>query len=161
MLEERNQRGCNRYHLLRRNVHVVNFFAWLERSLTLVANCYQRIDKAAFFIKRRACLRNNEITFVDRRQIIDLICHFILNDFTIRAFEEAIVIRTRVSRERVDKTDIWSLWRLDRAYTSVVSRVHVAHFETCALAGQTTRTESRNAALVRDLRQWIVLIHKL
>ena len=106
-------------------------------------------------------MRNNEIAFVDRRQIIDLVCHLILDDFTIRAFEEAIVIRTCVSRERVDKTDVWSLWRLDRAYTSVVSRVNVAHFEACALAGQTTWTESRNATLVRDLRQWIVLIHKL
>ena len=42
-----------------------------------------------------------------------------------------------------------------------MGRMHVAHLETGALAGQTTRSERRQAALVGDLRQRVGLIHEL
>ena len=51
--------------------------------------------------------------------------------------------------------------RLDRAYAPVVRRVHVAHLEAGALAGETARPERRETALVGDLAQRIGLIHEL
>jgi len=51
--------------------------------------------------------------------------------------------------------------RLDRADAAVVRRVHVAHFETGALARQAARPERREAALVGDFGQRIGLIHEL
>ncbi len=40
-------------------------------------------------------------------------------------------------------------------------RVHVAHFEACALARQAARAQGRDAALVRDLGQRVRLVHEL
>ncbi len=42
-----------------------------------------------------------------------------------------------------------------------MGRVHVAHFEAGALAGQTARAKRREAALVGDLRQRVGLVHEL
>src|ERR687896_404355 len=79
----------------------------------------------------------------------------------IRGFEEAVLVRARVERERVDETDVRAFRRLDWADASVMGRMHVAHFEAGALARETTRPERRDAPLVRDLRQGIRLVHEL
>ncbi len=42
-----------------------------------------------------------------------------------------------------------------------MGRVHVAHFEAGALAGQAARAQCRDAALVRHFRQRVVLVHEL
>ena len=42
-----------------------------------------------------------------------------------------------------------------------MGRVHVADFEAGALTGQTTRSKGGEATLVRDLRQWVGLVHEL
>src|SRR5262249_49824412 len=44
---------------------------------------------------------------------------------------------------------------------AVMSRVHVAHLEAGALAGQAARAQRRQAALVRDLAERIGLVHEL
>ena len=66
-----------------------------------------------------------------------------------------------IGGERVDQTDIRAFRRLDRADAAVMRRVHVAHLEAGALAGQTARPKRREAALVRDLRQRVGLVHEL
>ena len=42
-----------------------------------------------------------------------------------------------------------------------MGRMHIAHFETSAFAGQTARSERRQTALMGDFRQRIGLIHEL
>ena len=64
-------------------------------------------------------------------------------------------------RERRDETDVRAFRRLDRADAAVVSRVHVADFEAGALTRQTTGPKGREAALVRDLRERVGLVHEL
>src|SRR6185369_1133504 len=49
----------------------------------------------------------------------------------------------------------------DRAHTAVVGRVHVAHLEAGAFAGQTARAQGRYTALVGDFRQRVGLVHEL
>src|SRR6476469_268562 len=39
--------------------------------------------------------------------------------------------------------------------------MHVAHFEARALARETARSKRRDAALVRDLGEWVRLVHEL
>ena len=58
-------------------------------------------------------------------------------------------------------TDVRAFRRLDRAKTSVVRVVHVAHLETGAVTRQTARTQGRETALVRDLGQRVDLVHEL
>src|SRR5690606_16157954 len=51
--------------------------------------------------------------------------------------------------------------RLDRADTTVVGRVNVADLEARSLTRETARPESREATLVRDLRQRVGLVYEL
>ena len=82
-------------------------------------------------------------------------------DLAVRRFEEAVLVGARVDRERIDEADVRAFRRLDRAYAAVMSRMHVAHLEPCALARQPARPERGNAPLVGDLGQRVGLVHEL
>ncbi len=70
------------------------------------------------------------------------------------------LMRAKV-RHRADQTDVRTFRRLDRTNAAVVRRMHVAHFESGAIARQSARPERRQTTLVRQLRQRIRLIHEL
>ena len=84
-----------------------------------------------------------------------------LLDPLVGRLDEAEVVDARVARERRDQPDVRAFRRLDRAHPSVVRRVHVADLEPRPLAGESTRSEGAQAALVRDLRQRVRLVHEL
>ena len=65
------------------------------------------------------------------------------------------------AREVADQTDVRAFRRLDRAHAAVVARVHVSDLEAGALTRQTTRSERREAALVREPRERVRLVHEL
>src|SRR5690606_10099572 len=75
--------------------------------------------------------------------------------------DETERVDAAVGRERADQTDVRAFRRLDRAHAAVVRRVHVADLEARALTGQTTGTESREAALVGQTRERVGLVHEL
>src|SRR3546814_5875475 len=77
------------------------------------------------------------------------------------ALDEAVLVDPGIGRERVDQADVRAFRRLERADAAVVRRVHVAHLEAGALAGQAARPEGREAPLVGDLRQRVGLVHEL
>ena len=79
----------------------------------------------------------------------------------VRRLQEAVVVGARVHRQRIDQADVRAFRRLDRAHPAVVGRVYVAHLEAGALAGEAARPQSRDAALVGDLGERIVLVHEL
>src|SRR6185369_7693300 len=79
----------------------------------------------------------------------------------VRALDEAVVVDPSVGRERRDQADVRAFRRLDRADAAVVRGVHVAHLEARPLAGQTARSEGRQAALVGNLRQRVRLVYEL
>ena len=54
-----------------------------------------------------------------------------------------------------------TLRRLDRAHAPVVGRVHVAHLDRRALAGEAAGAQRRQAAAVRETGQAVGLIHEL
>ena len=112
-------------------------------------------------VELRVRLRDHELAFLDRRQVVDLVGDLALDDLAVRRLEEAVFVRPRVQRERVDEADVRAFRRLDRADAAVVRRVHVAHLEAGALAGEAARPERGDAALVRDLGQRVRLVHEL
>ncbi len=91
----------------------------------------------------------------------DFVDHRALDHLLVRALDEAVIVDARKAGERRNQTDVRAFRRFDRADAAVVRRVHVAHFEAGALAGQTAWSKGRETPLVRDLRERIGLIHEL
>ena len=82
-------------------------------------------------------------------------------DLAIRRFEKAEFVDARKRRERRDQADVRAFRRFNRTNAAVVRRMHVADFKARAVAAQAARPERRQAALVRQFRQRIDLIHEL
>jgi hypothetical protein len=79
----------------------------------------------------------------------------------VRRLDEAEVVDPRVRGQRVDQPDVGAFRRLDRAHAPVVRVVHVAHFETRALTGQSARAQRGETPLVRHLGERVRLVHEL
>src|SRR3989449_1317145 len=82
-------------------------------------------------------------------------------DGAVRRLDEAQVVHPRVAGEARNEPDVRAFRRLDRAHAAVLAVVHVAHLEARALAREAARPEGGEAALVRQLREWVRLIHEL
>src|SRR5205085_9682951 len=106
-------------------------------------------------------LRDDEILFAVSGEIIQVTSHAAFFHAAIRRLEEAEIIHARKRRERRDETDVWTFRCFHRANTTIMRRMHVADFETSTIAGETARSESRQAALMGEFRQRIDLIHEL
>ncbi len=161
VLEERNQRRRDRNDLLRRNVHVLNLVRRRQHELVQVTARHEVVRELSGIVQCCVCLRDDVLALFDRGEIVDLFRDLAVDNLAIRRLEEAVVVRTRIHRQRIDEADVRTFRRFDRAHTAVVSRVHVAHLESGAFARQTAWAERRHAALVRDFRKRVVLIHEL
>src|SRR5690606_28016924 len=115
----------------------------------------------AVLVERRGGLGDDVVALLDGGQIVDVVRYHSVHHLAHRAFQEAVSVGAGIGGQRVDETDVRAFRRFDRAHATVVGRVHVAYFETGALAGQTTRPQRRDAALVGDFRQRVVLVHEL
>ena len=151
VLEERNQRSGDRYDLTRRHVHQRDLVRCHEGGFTLVANLDQVVDQLVAFVDRRRSLGDDVVAFLDRRQMHDLVGQLTIHDLAVRCLEETVAVGLGVGRQRVDQADVRTFRRLDRAKTTVVRGVNVAHLEAGALTGQTARPERGHTTLVRDL----------
>ena len=85
-------------------------------------------------VNRRVRLRDQVIFLLIASQIIDLVRDATIRDLAIRRFDETKFIDAREGRHRADQTDVRTFRRLDRTNSAVVRRVHVAHFESGAIA---------------------------
>src|SRR5690606_5981786 len=79
----------------------------------------------------------------------------------IRCLDEAILVHTAISRQTTNQTNVRPFWGLDGADAPIVTMVNVAYLEAGPLAAQTTRTQCRERALVRQLGQGVGLFHEL
>src|SRR5438067_5454585 len=109
----------------------------------------------------RVRLGHEEIFFTIAGQIIHLIGHTTFFNFAVRRFDESEFVDPRKGAHRADEADVRTFRRLNRTNAAVVRRMHVAHFEARSVAAQATWPESREPALVRQLREWIRLVHEL
>ena len=112
-------------------------------------------------VNRRVRLGDQVIFFLIPSQVIDVIRDPAISDLAIRCLNETKLIDPRESRHRADQTNVRTFRRLDRADTPVMRRMHVAHFESGAVAAQSAWSERGQAALVGELRQRVRLIHEL
>src|SRR5438552_1161785 len=161
MFQKWNQSSRDRYELLRRDVHVVNFRRFYLEEVAAITNRNFFAGKMSAAVDRRIRLRNQIIFFFVARQVIDLIRDPAIRDLAVRRFNETKFIDPREGRHRANQTDVRSFRCLDRTNAAVVRWVHVAHFESGAIAAQSTGSERGQAALVRELCQRIRLIHEL
>ena len=161
MFKERDQGRTDGYHLLGGYVHVVNLVAAEQAGFTFTTTSYQVFNEAAFFIQVGVRLGNNVVAFFDSRQVVNFVGYHTIGHFTIRRLEEAVFVSLCVHGQRVDQTDVRAFRRFDRTYATVVSRVYVSNFEARAFTSQTARAECGDTTFVRNLRQWVVLVHKL
>src|SRR5262245_24686613 len=112
-------------------------------------------------IHRRIRLRHEEVLFTVSSEILDLISDPTVHDLPIRRFDKAKFVDARERAHRADQANIRTFGRFDRTNSAVVRWMNVAHFKAGALAAQTSRAESRQAALVGQFCKRIRLIHEL
>ena len=161
VLQERDERGGDRHELARRHVHQVDVLARSQRHFAVVARDDELLGEGARLGQLGVGLRDVVLGLLHRGQVDDLVGHVAVDDAPVRALDEAVLVDAREGGERVDEADIRPLRRLDGADTAVMGRVHVAHLEAGALAGQAAGPERRQAALVRHLGERVHLVHEL
>ena len=122
---------------------------------------HQLFGERALRIEFGVGLRDDELAFLDRRQVVNLVGDLAVLDLAVRRLQEAVVVGARVHGQRVDQADVRAFRGLDRADATIVRRVHVAHLEAGTLASQAAGAQGRYAALVRNLGQRVVLVHEL
>ena len=98
------------------------------------------------------------VAAIDDAHVLD---HTAINHLAIRRLDEAELVDARKARKRRDESNVRTFRRLNRTDATVVRRVHVSDLEACTLARESARPQSRKAALVRNLRERIGLIHEL
>ena len=161
MLQERDQGRTDGYHLLGGYVHVVNLVAAEQAGFAFATAGNQVFYEVAVFIQVGVRLSNNVVAFFDSRQVVNFIGNHTVGHFTIRGLKETVFVSLCVHGQGVDQTDVRTFRRFDWTYATVVRRVYVSNFEACAFTGQTAWAECGDTTFVRNLRQRVVLVHKL
>src|ERR1700737_4496026 len=79
----------------------------------------------------------------------------------VGTLDEPILVDTGKARKRRNQTDVGTFGSLNGTNPAVMCRMHVADFESGALARKAACPESGESPLVRDLRQRVGLVHEL
>ncbi len=162
VLEERDQRRRDRDDLLRRDVHVVDLARGHVRDLAATGpHEHALVEEPALLVDVRVRLRDDVLVLVVGREVRDLVGDATALDLAVRRLDEAEPVDAGVRREVADEADVRAFRRLDRAHAAVVARVHVADLEARTLTRETTGAEGREAALVREPRERVRLVHEL
>ena len=161
MLEERHERRGYRHDLRWRHVHVLHALWRQQHGLALLTGADQLIDQLAVLVQAGIGLGDDVLALFDGRQVVDVHRHLAVGNPAVRRFKKAVLVQLSEQGQRVDQTDVRTFRRFDRADTAIVGGVHVAHLEARTFTRQTTRAQSRDPALVRDLAQRVGLVHEL
>ena len=100
--------------------------------------------------RRRSCIRLSSVT-------MPVALSTWRNGASIKPYS----LMLRKGRQIVNQADVRAFRRLDRAHTAIVGVVNVSDVEGCAVTRQTAGAQCGQTALVRQLRQRVVLIHEL
>ena len=156
-----HQRGGDRHHLVRRDVHELDHLGRDQLEVAVQARRDQVLAELTLLVEVGRRLGDVLAFLFERRVPAELVGDLAVLDLAVRRLDEAVLVDAGVGRERRDEADVRTFRRLDRADAAVVRGVNVAHFEARALAGETARPEGREAALVRDLGERVRLVHEL
>src|SRR3954469_11928184 len=162
VLEERDERGRDRHHLARGDVHVVDALGVDELDLsTLRADQDLVLREGEVGVERGVRLGDEELVLLARGEVVDLVGDRLVHALGVGRLEEAERVDPRKGGEGADEADVRAFRGLDRAHAAVVAGVHVADLDAGTLTGQTTGAKGRQAALVGEARERVVLIHEL
>ena len=162
MLEEGDERGCDRHHLTCGDVHVVHAIAG-DEGRVLTGDTAQDVlfGEGSVLVESRRGLSDEVAVLVIGGQVLDLVGDLTVAHDTVGGLNETERIDARESRERTDQTNVRAFRGFDRAHTTVVRGVNVTDLHAGAVAREATGAESRKAALVGQARERVVLIHEL
>ena len=160
MLQERDEGGGDGDDLLRRDVHVIDVFRIHFEDVVAETDGHLALE-AGGVVEFGVGLSDLEFFFLVRGHEFDLAGDLATHDLTVRSFDEAELVDTRVGGERVDEADVRTFRGLDRADTAVVGRMDVADFEASAVAVEASGPEGGETTLVRQLGERVDLVHQL
>src|ERR1019366_1539542 len=179
VLHEGNERGGDRDDLLGRHVHQLDLVGLDEvdlgrggRGLVRRPDAQAGADRAtthehavglddALFVDLGVGLGNDVTLFFVGREVLDLAGHLAVGHHAVGRLGEAVAVDARIVGQVANQTHVGALGRLDLTHASVVRGVHVANLEAGALARQAPRSQRRQAALVGEAREGVVLVHEL
>ena len=161
VFEERDQRGGDGHHLARRNVHEGDFLTGGHEHVVAHAGGDVVVHKTAVGIDGGVGLRNDMARFAGSVEVHELVGHVAVADDAVRRLDEAVVVHLGVGRQGDDQANVRAFGRFDGADAAIVRHMDVSDFKTGAFAGQTAGAQSGKAALVRDFREGVGLVHEL
>ena len=166
VLQEGNQRCCDREDHTGRDVHIFKDALIIRRSLCAVTSGYIAVYKVTVFIQFRTRLRDMVIIFFIRSHIYDFVRYtgavgVCLVDLSVRSLNKAVLVDAGIACKGVDQTDVGTFRSLDRAHSPVMCIVNVTDLKSCAVSGQTAGAQCGQTALMGQLTQRVVLVHEL
>ncbi len=164
MLQERDERCCDRSDLSGRYIHKLHLGGGNDREVGVQTGLHAVIDELAVILHRSITLGYHLALLdlgsqVDNLVVVEI--HHAILHLAVRCLDKAQIIDLGIDTERRDKTDVRALRGLDRTQTAVVCIVNVTHLEARTLSRQTAGAKGRHTALVGDLGQRIRLVHEL
>ena len=121
----------------------------------------ERAELARLGVEQVVRLGDDVVLLLVGREVVHVVRDLAVHDTAVRRLDEAVGVDAGVGGQRADQADVRAFRRLDGAHAAVVGRVHVAHLEAGALAGQAAGAQGRQAALVRDAGGGVRLVHEL
>ena len=163
VLEERNERSCNRGNLIGCNINEVYLLRRHNWEVCLTAGLHTCHSNMTGFILRSGSLSHGLVLFSLSRKINGrLVEHHLTIVYTlVRSLYETELVYLCIDAKRRNQTDIRTFRGLDGTEAAVVGIVDVSDLEACTLTRQTARTQSRDTTLMGQLGQWVGLIHEL
>ena len=129
----------------------MNVFFEHEHRFAVHTSVCEFVDQLTLLIDLRVGLSNLVELLFHRREIDDLIGQFAVLNFTVRAFDKAVLVDARMGCERVDQTNVRAFWRFNWADPAIVGRVNVSNLKARTLTRQTARPKRRETSFVRNL----------
>ena len=162
VLQEGNERRGDGHHLARGDVHVVDAIAG-DQGRVFAGDTAQDVvfGEGAVGLEGRRGLGDEVALLVVRGEVADFVGDLAVLDDAVGRLDEAEGVDAREGRERADEADVRAFRGLDRAHAAVVRGVDVSNFHAGAVTGQAAGAQGRQAALVGQAGQRVVLVHEL
>ena len=160
MFEERNQTCGDTDHLARTNVDVADLIG-RHPDHVVVESSHHAVFGDYTVLHRRICRSDVNSRFLVSTQPFHFFQHLAVLHHAVRGNQESVIVDLGENTEARNQTDVRTFRRFNRTDSAVVRDMNVAHFEASSLPVQTARTESTQAAFVRQRGERIRLVHNL
>ena len=144
------------------NIDIINIFFGTNTRLSFDPGFQFFGNNVVIFVDRDNRGRDIVFFFFVGGQILQIVGNMSsLIHFEIWGFQKTEGIDLGKRRQISDQADVGTFRRLDRANAAIMGRLYVADFKTSPLAGQTSRTGSRQPSFMFELRERILVVHEL